>query len=178
MRGVTTAYRDPDRCQHRAILVRMDRVGSPGAGRPTQERARRGGFTLLELIVVIIVLALLAGLVAPQIFGRLTEARGTTARTQIELLGTALDTYRLDNGAYPTTEQGLQALREKPVQAPVPGSWRGPYVRKAVPNDPWGRPYLYRCPGERNAAGYDLLTFGRDGQPGGAGEDADIGADS
>lgn len=141
-------------------------------------RVSRGGFTLLEIIVVIIVLALLAGLVAPQIFGRLTEARGTTARTQIELLGTALDNYRLDNGAYPTTEQGLQALREKPARAPVPGNWRGPYIRKAVPNDPWGRPYLYRFPGERNATSYDLRTLGRDGQPGGAGEDADIGGET
>jgi general secretion pathway protein G len=136
------------------------------------------GFTLLEIIVVIIVLALLAGLVAPQIFGRLSEARGTTAKTQIELLGTALDNYRLDNGAYPTTEQGLQALREKPTRAQVPGNWRGPYLRKAVPNDPWGRPYIYAFPGVRNAGGYDLKSLGRDGQPGGTGEDADIGGET
>jgi general secretion pathway protein G len=138
-------------------------------------RVGRRGFTLLEIIVVIIVLALLAGLVAPQIFGRLTEARGTTAKTQIELLGTALDTYRLDNGSYPTTEQGLQALREQPVRAPVPANWRGPYLRKAVPNDPWGRPYLYRFPGERNTSAFDLRSLGRDGQSGGTGEDEDIG---
>jgi general secretion pathway protein G len=138
-------------------------------------RARHGGFTLLELIVVIIVLGLLAGLVAPQIFGRVSEAKSTTAKTQIELLGTALDNYRLDNGAYPTTEQGLAALREKPIRAPVPLNWRGPYLRKAVPLDPWGRPYLYRSPGERNAAGYDLQSLGRDGKAGGSGEDADIG---
>lgn len=137
-------------------------------------RPSRRGFTLLEIIVVIIVLALLAGLVAPQIFGRLTEARGTTARTQIELLGTALDNYRLDNGAYPTTEQGLEALRAQPTRAPIPTNWRGPYLRKAVPNDPWGRPYLYRFPGERNAGSFDLGTLGRDGQPGGTAEDADI----
>ena len=135
----------------------------------------RRAFTLLEIIVVIIVLALLAGLVAPQIFGRVSEARGTTARTQIELLGTALDNYRLDNGAYPGTDQGLAALREKPTRAPVPANWRGPYLRKDVPNDPWGRPYIYRFPGERNAAGYDLSSLGRDGRPGGTGEDADIG---
>lgn len=137
-------------------------------------RHSRNGFTLLEIIVVIIVLALLAGLVAPQIFGRLTEARGTTARTQIELLGTALDNYRLDNGSYPTTEQGLEALRDRPTRAPVPANWRGPYLRKAVPNDPWGRPYLYRFPGEREAGGFDLRSLGRDGQAGGTGEDADI----
>lgn len=135
---------------------------------------RRHGFTLLEIIVVIIVLALLAGLVAPQIFGRVSEARGATARTQIELLGTALDNYRLDNGAYPSTEQGLGALREKPARAPIPANWRGPYLRKDVPNDPWGRPYIYRFPGDRNAGSYDLSTLGRDGKSGGTGEDADI----
>ena len=138
----------------------------------------RRAFTLLEIIVVIIVLALLAGLVAPQIFGRVSEARGATARTQIELLGTALDNYRLDNGAYPNTEQGLAALREKPTRAPIPANWRGPYLRKDVPNDPWGRPYLYRFPGERNAGGYDLSSLGRDGKPGGTGEDADLGVGS
>jgi general secretion pathway protein G len=136
-------------------------------------RSRRG-FTLLELIVVIIVLALLAGLVAPQIFGRLSEARSTTARTQIELLGTALDNYRLDNGAYPTTEQGLSALRERPALAPLPLNWRGPYLRKAVPLDPWGRAYLYQSPGVRNPGGYDLSSLGRDGKAGGADEDADV----
>ena len=134
----------------------------------------RRAFTLLEIIVVIIVLALLAGLVAPQIFGRVGEAKGTTARTQIELLSTALDNYRLDNGSYPTTEQGLGALRDKPTRAPVPQQWKGPYVRKAVPNDPWGRPYIYRFPGEQNAGTFELSSLGRDGQIGGTGEDGDI----
>ena len=117
---------------------------------------------------------LLAGLVAPQIFGRVSEARGTTARTQIELLSTALDNYRLDNGSYPTTEQGLASLRDKPARAPLPGNWKGPYLRRAVPNDPWGRPYIYRFPGERNPGSFELSSLGRDGQPGGTGEDADI----
>jgi general secretion pathway protein G len=134
----------------------------------------RRAFTLLEIIVVIIVLALLAGLVAPQIFGRVGEARGTTARTQIELLSTALDSYRLDNGSYPSTEQGLQALREKPSRGPIPQQWKGPYLRRAVPNDPWGRPYIYRYPGQRNAGMFELTSLGRDGQAGGTGEDADI----
>ncbi|MSR22518.1 MAG: type II secretion system protein GspG [Gemmatimonadetes bacterium] len=136
---------------------------------------QRSGFTLLELMVVILVLALLAGLVAPQIFGRVSEARITTARTQIELLGVALDNYRLDNGFYPTTEQGLAALREKPVRDPGPSSWRGPYLRKEVPLDPWQRPYLYRSPAEANVFGFDLSSLGRDGAPGGEGEDFDLG---
>jgi len=131
------------------------------------------GFTLLELLVVIIVLGLLAGLVAPQIFGRVGEAKITTARTQMSLVGTALDSYRLDNGAYPTTEQGLQALREKPTREPIATNWRGPYLRKEVPLDPWGRAYVYRAPGSRNPNGYDLSTLGRDGTEGGTGEDAD-----
>ncbi len=135
---------------------------------------RRRGFTLLELLVVIIVLALLAGLVAPQIFGRVGEAKSTTARTQMALLGTALDSYRLDNGAYPTTEQGLAALRVKPTREPVPANWKGPYLRKDVPLDPWDRPYAYRAPGVRNANGFDLMTWGKDGKEGGAGEDADL----
>src|SRR5512132_4475863 len=92
---------------------------------------RRSGFTLLELVVVIIVLGLLAGIVAPQIIGRLSEAKSTTAKTQIELLSVALDGYRLDNGSYPTTDQGLAALRDKPTRSPAPANWRGPYLRKA-----------------------------------------------
>lgn len=132
------------------------------------------GFTLLELVVVIIVLGLLAAIVAPQILGRVSDARTTSAETQVALFGTALDNYRLDNGAYPTTEQGLAALREKPTRAPIPTNWRGPYLRKDVPLDPWGKPYIYRSPGERNVSGYDLLSLGRDGKPGGEGEDKDV----
>ena len=98
-----------------------------------------------------------------------------TARTQVELFGVALDNYRLDNGMYPTTEQGLEALREKPARGPAPPNWRGPYLRKPVPLDPWKRPYIYRSPGERNAGGFDLMSLGRDGRTGGEGEDADIG---
>jgi len=137
-------------------------------------RRRRSGFTLLELVVVIIVLGLLAMIVAPQVISRVSDARTTTAKTQIELLSVALDGYRLDNGSYPTTDQGLAALREKPSRAPVPSNWRGPYLRKDVPMDPWGRPYIYRVPGVRNPAGFDLETFGRDGKSGGEGEDADV----
>jgi general secretion pathway protein G len=99
------------------------------------------GFTLIELLVVIIVLGLLASLVGPQIVRHVSEAKSATARTQIDLFGVALDSYRLDNGNYPTTEQGLDALRRKPSRDPVPPNWRGPYIRKDVPQDPWGRPY-------------------------------------
>ena len=134
----------------------------------------QSGLTLIEILVVIIVLGLLAGLVAPRIIGRVSEARTATARTQIELLSVALDNYRLDNGSYPTTEQGLAALRTRPVSEPQPRNWRGPYLRKEVPNDPWDRPYIYRSPGDVNTGSYDLLTLGRDGQPGGEDEDTDI----
>src|SRR2546429_9993100 len=106
------------------------------------------GFTLIEVLVVIIVLGLLAALVGPRILGRVSEAKSATARTQIDLLGVALDNYRLDNGMYPATEQGLEALQEKPTREPVPLNWPGPYLKKAVPLDPWGRPYLYKSPGE------------------------------
>ena len=135
---------------------------------------RQHGFTLIEILVVIIVLGMLAALVGPRILGRVSEAKGAAARTQIELLGLALDSYRLDNGSYPTSEQGLAALNEKPAREPLPQNWRGPYLRKAIPADPWGRPFVYRSPGEANPTGYDLLTLGRDGQPGGNEEDADV----
>jgi general secretion pathway protein G len=141
---------------------------------PFRPLRRRPAFTLIELLVVILVIGLLAALVGPRILGRVSEAKSATARTQIELLGTALDSYDLDNGTYPTTEQGLSALEEKPTREPIPQSWRGPYLQKAIPNDPWGRPYTYSSPGEHNRTGYDLSTFGRDGQPGGTGDDADI----
>jgi general secretion pathway protein G len=134
----------------------------------------RYGFTLIEVVVVIIVLGLLAGLVGPRIIGRVSEARSTTAETQIELLSVALDNYRLDNGSYPTTAQGLQALRVRPATAPIPRNWRGPYLRRDVPADPWDRPYVYVSPGEHDPSSFDLLTLGRDGQPGGEEEDADI----
>ena len=132
------------------------------------------GFTLIEIMVVVIILGLLAVLVAPRVIGRLATAKDKTARAQIELLGTALDTYRLDNGAYPTTAQGLDALWKAPTTAPVPRNWAGPYLKKRVPADPWGNPYVYRSPGESNPDSYDLTSLGRDGAPGGEGEDADL----
>ena len=136
-------------------------------------RRRRRGFTLIELLVVIVILGLLAVIVGPEIVGRVSEARSTSARTQMALIELALDNYRLDNGSYPTTEQGLAALRDRPSRGAVP-NWRGPYLKKAVPLDPWKRPYVYRSPGARGADGYELVTLGRDGTSGGEGEDADI----
>lgn len=133
-----------------------------------------GGFTLIELIVVLVVLGLLAALVGPQLFDRVSGAKRETARAQLELFGIALDNYRLDNGVYPTTEQGLAALNSQPAAPPAPAHWRGPYLRKRVPDDPWGRPYLYTSPGTHDPRGYDLVSHGRDGGPGGTGEDADV----
>jgi general secretion pathway protein G len=134
---------------------------------------RRAGFTLIELLVVIVVLGLLAGLIGPQLFGRVGEARATTAKTQMGLLAVALDAYRLDNGSYPTTAQGLEALWTKPTRAPIPLNWKGPYLRKPVPSDPWGRAYVYAAP-VPGPEGFALSSLGRDGATGGTGEDADV----
>ena len=132
------------------------------------------GFTLIELLVVLVVISLLAGLVGPMVFRNVGDARRTTARAQIELLSLALEQYRLENFYYPSSEQGLDALRQAPAGDPPAPSWRGPYLRKDVPVDPWGRPYVYRYPGTRDTTGFDLVSLGRDGQPGGSGDDADI----
>jgi general secretion pathway protein G len=134
----------------------------------------RGGFTLIEILVVIAVISLLAALVAPNVFRHVGTAKDAAAKSQIEMLGAALDAYRLDNGRYPTSDQGLEALWEEPTAEPRPSNWRGPYLRKAVPMDPWDNPYLYASPGELHPNGYDLVTLGADGQPGGEGEDTDI----
>ena len=134
----------------------------------------RSGFTLIEILVVIAVLAMLAALVAPNVFQHVGTAKDATARSQIELLGAALDAYRLDNGRYPTSDQGLDALQVAPTLQPLPSNWRGPYLRKDVPLDPWGTPFIYMSPGEVNLRGYDLLSLGADGEPGGEGEDADV----
>jgi general secretion pathway protein G len=135
---------------------------------------RTKGFTLIELLVVITVIAILAGLVGPMVFRNVGDAKVSASRAQIELFALALDQYRLDNDVYPGTTQGLTALRDKPGGEPAARNWRGPYLRKAIPLDPWGRPYSYKSPGEVNAESYDLLSLGRDGQPGGTGEDADV----
>ena len=128
------------------------------------------GFTLLELLVVIVIIGLLAGYVAPRYFSQVGRSEVQVARAQIESLEKALDQYRLDMRRYPSAEEGLAALVAKPQAA---DTWQGPYLKKAVPTDPWGRAYVYRVPGEK--AEFQLLSYGRDGKPGGSGEDADIG---
>ena len=131
--------------------------------------ARTPGFTLLELLVVVVIIGLLAGFVAPRYFGQVGKSEVNVAKAQLDALEKALDQYRLDTGRYPSAELGLKALVERPANEP---KWNGPYLRKAIPLDPWGKPYLYRFPGEK--AEFDLLSFGKDGQPGGSGENADI----
>lgn len=135
----------------------------PVAGR------RRRGFTLLELLVVMVIIGLLAGLVAPKYFDQIGKSNVQVAKAQIDALGKALDQYRVDVGNYPATEDGLDALVNKPQNEP---RWNGPYLKKAVPLDPWGRAYQYRAPGEHGD--YDLFSYGKDGQAGGSGENADI----
>ena len=117
------------------------------------------GFTLLELLVVIVIIGLLAGYVAPRYFSQVGKSEVQVARAQIDALEKAVDQYRLDNRRYPTNEEGLAAVQ--------------PYLKKTLPNDPWGRPYLYRTPGEKSD--YEVVSYGRDGKPGGSGEDADLG---
>ena len=127
------------------------------------------GFTLLELLVVMVIIGLLAAYVAPRYFAQVGKSEVRSAQAQISALRSALDTYRLDLGQYPSTEQGLAALLLRPQGAT---RWNGPYMQKAVPPDPWGRPYQYKSPGEHGD--FDLLSFGRDGQVGGSAESADI----
>ena len=132
--------------------------------------SRTKGFTLLELLVVIVIIGLLAGYVAPRYFSQVGRSEVQVARAQIESLEKALDQFRLDTRHYPSAEQGLDALVMKPANE---ANWSGPYLKKAVPTDPWGRAYVYRTPGSRGE--FDLYSLGNDGKPGGTGEDADIG---
>lgn len=128
------------------------------------------GFTLLELLVVMVIIGLLAGYVGPKYFAQIGKSEVKAARAQIDALEKALDQYRLDVGRYPTSENGLAALMKRP---PSENRWQGPYLRKDVPADPWGQPYQYVQPGEHGE--FDLFSLGKDGKPGGEGEAADIG---
>jgi general secretion pathway protein G len=133
-------------------------------------RKHARGFTLLELLVVIVIIGLLAAYVGPKYFAQLGKSEVTVAKAQIESFEKALDTYRLDVGRYPTTEEGLNALMTAPPTAGA--KWNGPYLKKGVPVDPWGHPYGYRAPGTKGE--YEVTSLGKDGQPGGTGEAADI----
>jgi general secretion pathway protein G len=138
---------------------------------PISEALRKDrGFTLLELLVVMVIIGLLASYVGPRYFAQLGKSEQSVAKAQIEAFAKALDSYRLDIGMYPTTEAGLAALTTKPSAT---DKWRGPYLQKAVPLDPWGRAYVYRF-GNTTTGDFELLSYGKDGQPGGELENADV----
>lgn len=164
-------------CAFHKILHHAARLTSKElTGSMTLSHSSRRAFTLIEVLVVLVVLAVLATLVAPNVFRHVGAARETTARVQIEMLSAALDAYRLDNGRYPTTEQGLAALWQAPTVEPRAPEWRGPYLQKPVPLDPWGAAYIYRAAPVELPAGFDLRSYGADGKEGGTGEAADIGS--
>ena len=131
--------------------------------------ARAHGFTLLELLVVMVIIGMLAGFVAPKFFAQIGKSEVKTARAQLDALEKSLDQYRIDVGRYPTSEQGLSALNERPAGE---SKWAGPYLKKGVPLDPWGKSYQYKFPGEHGD--FDLMSYGKDGQAGGTGEAEDI----
>lgn len=137
--------------------------------KPRSRVSNHGGFTLIELLIVVTIIALLAGLVTPMFFKQEEKATAKAVKAQIELLGTALDTFRLDVGRYPTTAEGLQALTQKPGGV---DRWDGPYLKKALPQDPWDKSYIYKSPGDHGT--FDIVSYGADGVPGGEGSNRDI----
>lgn len=139
---------------------------------PAQRQHSQAGFTLIEIMVVIAIIGILATLIVPKIMGRPDEARVTAAKHDLATMSQALKLYRLDIGRYPTTEQGLNALVERPTSEPVPQNWKAGGYLDRLPNDPWGKPYQYTNPGTKGEI--DLYSFGADGKPGGAALDADI----
>jgi len=144
------------------------------SSRPSFARSLQRGFTLIEIMVVVVIIGVLAAVIMPKVMGRADDARITAARQDITSLSSALKLYKLDNHRYPTTEQGLQALVQRPTSGPAANGWKsGGYIEK-LPRDPWGNPYQYLSPGVRGE--FDVFSYGADGQPGGAGIDADIGS--
>lgn len=140
----------------------------------TNDATRRAAFTLIELLVVITIIGTLAALVGPTIFRNVGDSKVSAARSQIELYSLALGSYRLDGDVFPSSEQGLAALRSAPTVGDPPRRWRGPYVSKVIVPDPWGQPFIYLSPGRANPQSFDLYSLGRDGKPGGTGEDEDV----
>jgi len=135
-----------------------------------RQLAREEGFTLIELLVVVVILGLLAGIVVPKIMKRAGAARGTAAKLQIQRFAEAVQLFHLDTSRYPASGEGLGALKSSPGDA---NNWNGPYLDGEIPNDPWGRPYEYACPGN-NGRDFEILSYGADGRPGGDGENADV----
>jgi len=134
---------------------------------------RRRAFTLIEMLVVILILSILAALIIPRLVSRTGDAKIAAAKSDIATLTSLLQQYRVDNDHYPTTEEGLQALRVQPASAP---NWKGPYLTKDVPQDPWGNPYVYQSPGP-SGQDFQIVSYGADGAPGGSGDDADVTSD-
>lgn len=161
-----------ERGRHRSVTHSAGARSTVRCRLSGRRRGLRGAFTLIEVLVVVVIIAVLATLVAPSVFQHVGEAKETTARAQVEMLGAALDAYRLHLGRYPTTEEGLSALWQRPPS--MPAGWRGPYLSRAVPLDPWGRAYIYRSPGSLERGGYELLSLGADGRSGGDGEARDV----
>ena len=138
-------------------------------------RRRAGGFTLIEIMIVVVIIAMLAALVGPRLVGALSSSKAKTTKIQIEALANALDTFHLDTGRYPSAQEGLRVLIENPQAKPI-ANWRGPYLKKLkIPVDEWGKPFVYEIPSKHGMA-FDLVSLGADGQPGGTGDDADIGS--
>ena len=141
-------------------------------GRPAIKRHPESGVTLIEMMVVLVIIAIIAALIVPNVIGRPDQARVTVARTDVRTIASSLEMYHLDNRVYPNTSQGLAALAERPTSPPVPANWAAGGYLARVPVDPWGNAYAYQAPGAADP--YDLMSLGADGQPGGEGVDADI----